>query len=359
MTRSQSSSVSLNSRLSRVTPALFTRMWTPPSSRDHPLDRRADTGRVADVAADADRLAPSASGSLPAASPAADSSRSRTATEAPSSANRVPMPNPIPRAAPVTMATRPSKRPMGDSLFFRRQSGPGPGPPVTLERPATGRRTGLARRDRGTWCAARRSRAGRRPWFGVRRAGAGAGTDWLTVLFIATNEPWAPSPATAADDSRWAASRKPSRSGAGRSGSVTTCSRGTSSTCPLKTGRASRNAAKSGSSRTRSASMSPARIEQKTQSSAAISSAPPRSVADSAALEERRVQAGARAGAAGAGVEVLGVAVAVGPAQAVAGHDPHHGVRPRPPRHALVGVPHPPRVRDRSPAPSGRGSPRC
>ena len=34
------------------------------------------------------------------------------ATEAPSSAKRRAMPAPIPRALPVTIATRPSKRPM-------------------------------------------------------------------------------------------------------------------------------------------------------------------------------------------------------------------------------------------------------
>ena len=37
-----------------------------------------------------------------------------------------------------------------------------------------------------------KNRAARRPSCAARRAGAGAATDWLTVLFIATNEPWAP-----------------------------------------------------------------------------------------------------------------------------------------------------------------------
>ena len=50
--------------------------------------------------------------------------------------------------------------------------------------------------------------------------------------------------------SRWAAARKPSRSSAGRSGSVSTCSRGTSRTWPLKTGRVSRKATRSSVSRT-------------------------------------------------------------------------------------------------------------
>ncbi len=50
--------------------------------------------------------------SFAAARSAAASSRSKTATEAPSSANLVAVPNPMPRAAPVTTATRPSKRPI-------------------------------------------------------------------------------------------------------------------------------------------------------------------------------------------------------------------------------------------------------
>ena len=81
-------------------------------------------------------------------------------------------------------------------------------------------------RRRRTSCAARRSRAARRPSCAGRRAGAGAATDWLTVLLIATNEPCAPSASFTAVASRWAAARNPSRSSAGRSGSVSTCSAG-------------------------------------------------------------------------------------------------------------------------------------
>ena len=44
-------------------------------------------------------------------------------------------------------------------------------------------------------------------------------------------------------------------------------------------------------------------------------------------------------------VEVLGVAVSVGPAQPVPSHDPHHGMRPGAPGHQRVGVALPPRVR--------------
>ena len=79
---------------------------------DDALDRAVDGLGVADVAADADGLGAVGRGSLPAASEAAASSRSMIATEAPSSANRVAVPNPMPRAAPVMTATRPSKRPI-------------------------------------------------------------------------------------------------------------------------------------------------------------------------------------------------------------------------------------------------------
>src|SRR4051794_30934901 len=159
------------------------------------------------------------------------------------------------------------------------------------------------------------------------------------MLLTATNEPWAPSPSTTAVASRWAAARNPSRSPAGRSGSVTTCSRGTSSTCPLKTGRWSRNATRSGSSSTRSAGTSPATIPQKTQPG----SAPPLtagSVADAVARD--RTGEGSLGGA--DRVEVLRVAQAVGPAQAVAAHDLHDRVRAGAPGHPRVGVALPPAV---------------
>src|SRR5262249_8506290 len=53
---------------------------------------------------------------------------------------------------------------------------------------------------------------------------------------------------------------------AGRSASVTWCSRGATSTCPLNTGLASRNATTSASASTMSAARSPAMILQNTQS---------------------------------------------------------------------------------------------
>src|SRR6478735_2353902 len=92
------------------------------------------------------------------------------------------------------------------------------------------------------------------------------GTDWLTTLFTATNEPCAPRPSTAAAAKRWAAPSSPAWRSAGRSSSVSTCVLGTSSTCPLKTGRRSRKPRNSPSSSTTSAGRSPATIEQKTQS---------------------------------------------------------------------------------------------
>src|SRR6478735_6726872 len=92
------------------------------------------------------------------------------------------------------------------------------------------------------------------------------GTDWDTVLLIATNDPSAASPSTMARESRWAAARNGSRSGTGRSGSVTTCARGMSRVCPLNSGRMSRNATKSSSLHAIEASVSPAAIRQNRQS---------------------------------------------------------------------------------------------
>ena len=91
-------------------------------------------------------------------------------------------------------------------------------------------------------------------------------TDWLTVLFMATKDPWAPRPSTIAVASRWAWAMKPSRSWSGRSGRVTRWVRGTSRTCPLNTGRMSRNPTKSSSSSTTALGVSPATIEQNRQS---------------------------------------------------------------------------------------------
>ena len=57
MTVSQSSSVILNSRLSRITPALLTRTAGGPSSAATAVDRGRDLVGLADVGADGDRPA--------------------------------------------------------------------------------------------------------------------------------------------------------------------------------------------------------------------------------------------------------------------------------------------------------------
>ena len=104
-------------------PALLTRMWMPPSSSTtRPTAASAEAASLTSQPIPID-FASSPTGSLPAASAAADSSRSMTATEAPSSANRVAVPNPMPRAAPVTTATRPSNRPISSLLNLCGQSG--------------------------------------------------------------------------------------------------------------------------------------------------------------------------------------------------------------------------------------------
>ena len=105
MTVSQSSSDILNSRLSRVTPALFTSTVGGPSSA-------ATRATAASTCSASDTSAPTASARPPAASIAstvpfaAASSRSITATARPSAASRSAVAAPIPRAAPVTIATR-------------------------------------------------------------------------------------------------------------------------------------------------------------------------------------------------------------------------------------------------------------
>ena len=107
MTGSQSSSVILKSRLSRVMPALFTSMWIPPSSLDDAVHGGLDGGGVDDVAADADRArrpGPRASARPrpPGLVEVEDGDRGALL------ANRCAVAKPMPRAAPVTTATRPS-----------------------------------------------------------------------------------------------------------------------------------------------------------------------------------------------------------------------------------------------------------
>src|SRR4051812_19206090 len=105
MTMSQSDSDILKSMLSRVTPALLTSTVGPPSS--------AATRSTAALTCSASLTsAPTARAFPPAASIASTvllawpSSRSRTPTANPSAASRTAVAAPMPRAAPVTMATR-------------------------------------------------------------------------------------------------------------------------------------------------------------------------------------------------------------------------------------------------------------
>src|SRR5690348_15961129 len=105
MTVSQSDSVILNSMLSRVTPALLTSTVGPPSSA-------AMRSTAAVTCSTSLTSAPTARALPPAASIASTvplawaSSRSRTATANPSWASRIAVAAPMPRAAPVTTATR-------------------------------------------------------------------------------------------------------------------------------------------------------------------------------------------------------------------------------------------------------------
>ncbi len=105
MTVSQSDALILKRRLSRRTPALLTRMVGAPSSA-------AMRSIAACTWASSETSQPTASARPPAAvicstvSLQAASSRSMTATARPSAASRTAVAAPMPRAAPVTTATR-------------------------------------------------------------------------------------------------------------------------------------------------------------------------------------------------------------------------------------------------------------
>ena len=103
ITASQSSTVILNSRLSRVMPALLIRTVGGPSS---PAMRStaASTLAASLTSAPTARAVPPADVMASTVVAQADSSRSRTATLKPSAARRWATPAPIPRAAPVTIA---------------------------------------------------------------------------------------------------------------------------------------------------------------------------------------------------------------------------------------------------------------
>jgi hypothetical protein len=97
-----------NSRLSRVTPALFTKMSTAPSSSRTRLTAVSNRGGVA--TSQATPIAFSPPEPLGGGAGRRLASRSRTATAAPSTAKRRAVAAPMPLAGPVTTATRPAKR---------------------------------------------------------------------------------------------------------------------------------------------------------------------------------------------------------------------------------------------------------
>src|SRR5690606_22066527 len=137
-TASQSSSDILNSRLSRVIPALLTRMCRPPSSSTTrctaaSTDAASATSQPTPIALVAPRSA--------AVAAACNSSRSSTATAAPSCAKRRAVPAPMPRAAPVTITTRSWKRVMSSTLSSARK---GRTPPSPGERTGSGTTVGRA-----------------------------------------------------------------------------------------------------------------------------------------------------------------------------------------------------------------------
>ena len=105
MTVSQSSSVSRNSRLSRVTPALLTSTVGSPSSATT-RSTAADTDSASATSAATPIARPPSATMLSAVAFAVASSRSTTATAKPSAASRREMPAPMPRAPPVTIAVR-------------------------------------------------------------------------------------------------------------------------------------------------------------------------------------------------------------------------------------------------------------
>src|SRR3954469_15945215 len=104
-TVSQSDSLILNSMLSRVTPALLTSTVGPPSSAAI-RSTAAVTCSASLTSAPAARPVPPAASIVSTVPLAWPSSRSRTATANPSAASRIAVAAPMPRAAPVTMATR-------------------------------------------------------------------------------------------------------------------------------------------------------------------------------------------------------------------------------------------------------------
>src|SRR6516225_11297595 len=104
-TVSQSASVILNSRLSLITPALLIRTTGGPRSAAT-LPTAASTWSAWLTSAPTAMARPPASVIASTVPVQAEASRSSTATAMPSVASRVAVAAPMPRAAPVTMATR-------------------------------------------------------------------------------------------------------------------------------------------------------------------------------------------------------------------------------------------------------------
>ena len=107
-TRSQSSSFILISSVSRVIPALLTRISSRPSSPITFLERPVTVSESDTSATIAITTAPEADSSSRVFS-SASPSRSQITTLAPSSCKAAAMDLPIPRAAPVTSAVFPSR----------------------------------------------------------------------------------------------------------------------------------------------------------------------------------------------------------------------------------------------------------
>src|SRR5204863_287271 len=84
-----------------------------------------------------------------------------------------------------------------------------------------------------------------------------------TLLLTATNVPPAPRPDSTATASRWTKPKNPPSSAGGRSGSVARCARGATSTCPLNTGRVSRNATAPAVAATSAAGADPGTVAQR------------------------------------------------------------------------------------------------
>src|SRR6185312_6268003 len=162
-TVSQSFSVILNRRLSRITPALLTRTTGGPSSAAT-LPTAASTWSAWLTSAPTANARPPAAVIASTVPAQVAPSRSSTATALPSPASLRAVAAPMPRAAPVTMATRCASCAMLSLLLFflflGYQSLAGADGPAG--RPARGAASGRAGRVHGRCCRVRRRRGPRR-----------------------------------------------------------------------------------------------------------------------------------------------------------------------------------------------------